>query len=102
MSLLDELGIDPDDFTWQKLSTCQGAETNLFFDKYEEDEVVREQIDAMCSVCPVRRECLISGLQEKEFGVWGGVYLDGYGRPDKNKNSHKPEGWREEIAELLS
>jgi hypothetical protein len=52
----------------------------------------------MCLSCPVRKECLQAGVENNEWGVWGGVFLTA-GKPDQNKNSHKtPEVW-EQIRE---
>ena len=100
MSLLEELGLDPDEFVWQDLALCANMDTNLFYDEYETNQVVRTQVDEICSRCPVQRECLLTG-HGGEIGVWGGVYWNGNGKPDRARNEHKPEGWREEIAELM-
>ena len=54
MSLLDELGIDPEDFTWHDLALCDGIEQpEIFFSMYESDEEVARQTDQMCLHCPV-------------------------------------------------
>ena len=93
MSLLDELGIDPEDFTWHDLSLCDGMDPELFFSKYESDEEVARQVDQICLHCPVMKECGLRGPQG-EHGVWGGIYWNGSGKPDKNRNAHKtPEIW---------
>lgn len=91
MSILDDLGIDPEDFTWQKVALCQNVDTELFFDQYESSTEVAKQVDQMCFVCPVMKECLMQGMQENEHGVWGGIYFNGSGKPDKNRNKHKTD-----------
>ena len=102
MSLLDELGIDPEDFTWHDLALCDGIEQpEIFFSMYESDEEVARQTDQMCLHCPVMKECGLRG-QQGEQGVWGGVFWNGSGKPDTNRNSHKtPEIW-DEIRKRLS
>lgn len=100
MSLLDELGIDPEEFTWHDLALCQGMDPELFFTKYEADEEVAKQTDQACLSCPVFAECAAAG-QDGQHGVWGAIYWNGSGKPDKNRNAHKtPEVWNE-IAERL-
>ena len=61
---------------WKDDSACIEFDTNLFFDKYEEDESIRNGIDAVCQNCPVRRTCFAVGISGKEWGVWGGIYLE--------------------------
>jgi len=102
VSLLDELDIDPDDFEWRDLGLCQntavtrkpdGTTDDMFFDDYESDANVARQVDEMCLHCPVLALCAQAG-SKGETGVWGGIYWNGAGKPDKNRNSHKtPEVW---------
>jgi len=75
-------------FKWKDDAVCLDYDTNLFFDKYEEDELLRPAIDALCSSCPVRKECFSVGISGKEWGVWGGVYLEN-GEISKEFASHK-------------
>lgn len=96
--IVNKLGLDRSSLIWQQLAACRGIttspETDFFFDKYESDPVVAEQVDQMCLHCPVAIECFMAGKSGKEFGVWGGVYMD-LGRPDKKYNAHKtPEIWK--------
>jgi hypothetical protein len=60
------------------------------YDDYESNKVHAQQVDSICSTCPVAKFCLQEGIKGKEFGVWGGVYLN-LGRIDKDQNSHKTE-----------
>lgn len=73
---------------WKNNASCLGYDTNLFFDKYEEDETFRPGIDNMCSGCPVAKQCFAVGVSQKEWGVWGGVYLEN-GKISREFNKHK-------------
>ena len=61
---------------WKDDAACLDYDTNLFFDKYEEDENLRPAIDKLCSSCPVSTTCFAVGVSQKEWGVWGGIYLE--------------------------
>jgi hypothetical protein len=73
---------------WKDDASCLGLETNIFFDKYEEDSDLRIAIDSICSSCPVSKQCFAVGVSGKEWGVWGGVYLES-GEISKEFNNHK-------------
>jgi hypothetical protein len=93
-NILDDLGIDPDDIHWTDLAACNGIETDFFFDTYEADQTIAKNIDQMCLVCPVAKQCHDAGTNNAEYGVWGGVYLS-LGALDKTRNSHKTqEVWK--------
>lgn len=94
---LKSLGIDPETLKWQDLASCKKMSTNLFFDDYESSRVVAEQIDSMCSSCPVTKECYEFGKDKKETGVFGGFYLIN-GQVDRKRNEHKTQ----EIAARLA
>jgi hypothetical protein len=61
---------------WKDSAACEAYDVNLFFDKYEENEQLRPAIENVCAACPVRRECFANGISNKEYGVWGGIYLE--------------------------
>jgi hypothetical protein len=93
-NILDDLGIDKEDFDWWHLAVCRGMDTNLFYDKYEADTNIAKNIDEACLSCPVVKMCHDSGVENDEYGVWGGVYLNS-GEIDKSKNLHKSaETWK--------
>ena len=73
---------------WKDKGLCVGEDVNLFFDKYEEDIEVRKEIDSLCSICPMARVCFATGISQKAYGVWGGIYLD-KGRISREYNKHK-------------
>jgi hypothetical protein len=104
MTLLHSL-IDEDDFTWKDLGYCVIPKTeapdviekraNMWFDTYEENVVVAEQVDEICLSCPVITQCLRDGIENKEIGVFGGIYLEN-GKISKTHNSHKTTArWKE-------
>ena len=94
--ILNNLGVDEDELDWYHLSVCRGMDTNLFYDKYENDYNIAKNIDSACLSCPVIKMCYEAGLNNNEYGVWGGVYLSS-GDIDKSKNLHKTK----EIWEVL-
>ncbi len=86
---------------WKDQGSCLDYDTNLFFDKYEEDEPLRNAIDKLCSGCPVSKTCFAVGVSSKEYGVWGGIYLES-GSISKEFNSHKTEESWAEIWKRMS
>jgi hypothetical protein len=79
--------------SWKSDARCLGKDTNLFFDKYEEDKQIAKKVDTFCQSCKMNRMCFSTGFSGKEWGVWGGIYLKD-GKIDKEQNSHKTkEDW---------
>jgi hypothetical protein len=92
--IIDALGMMAEDVEWYHLSACRGMHVNNFYDFYENDQKLAMQIDEMCMVCPVAKQCYAEGVRNKEKGVWGGIYMN-LGRVDKQNNTHKSlEVWR--------
>ena len=78
---------------WEKEAICDGDDVNLFFDYYEEDIEVRKEIDSLCSICPVAKQCFAAAVATKSWGVRGGVYLEN-GKISREFNKHKTkEDW---------
>jgi hypothetical protein len=78
---------------WKDSASCLKYDTNIFFDKYEEEEKLRPAVDKLCSECKVVKTCFAVGVSSKEWGVWGGVYLES-GAISKEFNNHKTaEDW---------
>lgn len=73
---------------WKDRARCLNFDTNIFFDKYEEDLELREDVDEMCSMCPVARTCFAVGVSQKAWGVHGGIYLED-GEISREYNKHK-------------
>lgn len=92
--ILNDLGIDKDNFDWFHLAVCRGMDTNLFYDKYENDQGIAKNVDEACLSCPVSKMCYKSAVDNNEYGVWGGIYLSA-GLVDKSRNIHKTaEVWK--------
>ena len=93
-NILNDLGIESDNFDWYHVAVCRGMDTNLFYDQYEADVNIAKNIDEACFSCPVSKMCYQSGIDNNEYGVWGGIYLSA-GLVDKSRNIHKtPESWK--------
>lgn len=100
-SVFAALGLAADELDWHHLAICKGQSIWRFYDGYESSPRIAKQTDQMCLSCPVRKQCLEAGIDENEWGVWGGIYLSN-GKVDQNKNSHKtPEVW-DEIREGIA
>ena len=67
------------DRTWQMKGLCRGNHSYLFFPPStveRKDERERREIKAkaICSVCPVKEDCLEFALEIKEpYGIWGAL-----------------------------
>ena len=80
---------------WKDDASCLGLDNNLFFETYEEDLEVRPRIDSLCGRCPVAKKCFAVGVSAKEWGIWGGVYLEN-GEISREFNNHRTKlGWAE-------
>lgn len=86
---------------WKDSAACVDYDTNIFFEKYEEEESLRPAIDKLCKDCPVVKTCFAVGISSKEWGVWGGIYLEG-GSISKEFNSHKDSDNWSEIWQALT
>jgi WhiB family transcriptional regulator, redox-sensing transcriptional regulator len=61
----------PDEYAWMLRARCRGASPTEFFPS---DGLGVESAQLVCSVCPVRAECLEYALAHRiEHGVWGGA-----------------------------
>lgn len=97
---LSVLGADAEDFIWQDLALCKDQDTNLFFDDYENSASTAKIVDEMCLSCPVMTICLRAGIDNAEWGVWGGIYLV-RGKVNKDRNAHKSKKVWDEIKERI-
>lgn len=88
------------DNSWKNKARCNGFDTELFFDKYEEDVDLRKDVDELCASCPVVRQCFAVGISQKGWGVWGGVYMEN-GKISREFNRHRTKAdWAEKWANL--
>ena len=82
-----------DQHAWKEKGKCRDFDTNFFFDKYEEDLDLRLAVDNLCSTCPMAKHCFAVGVSQKEWGVWGGIYLEN-GKISREFNKHRTkEDW---------
>ena len=82
-----------DKHEWKNDAACKDYDVELFFDKYEEDALLRPAIDSLCSACPMARQCFAVGVSQKEWGVWGGIYIEN-GKISREFNRHRSkEDW---------
>ena len=97
--ILKFLGVDPEDLKWYHLSACANMHINWFYDDYETDKVLANNVDQLCMNCPVVKQCYAEGVANKEDGVRGGVYLN-LGRTDKLINSHKAKDVWKQLSKI--
>lgn len=105
-SLFDEMGLDAEEFEWHDLALCSGIsitnpKDDMFFDQYEASAEVAKAADQLCLHCPVMKQCFFEG-SKGSYGLYGGVYWNGAGKPDRNKNSHKTQEQWDEIYRRVS
>jgi hypothetical protein len=90
--LLDSKGVTvayryptPRAVTW----SCEGYANPDVFDPTDQGALVEAQ--AVCAACDARSACLALGVSRDEWGVWGGVLLEG-GKPiEKVKKRGRPK-----------
>lgn len=91
-----------DKHAWKDESACKDYDVNLFFDKYEENEKLRPAIDELCAGCPVARHCFAVGISQKEWGVWGGIYIEN-GKISREFNKHRTKAdWADTWSNLTN
>jgi hypothetical protein len=68
---------------------CVGHEDPDVFDPADDDTLARAT--SFCGGCTTRAACLDLGVRREEWGVWGGVLLEG-GKPiEKVKRRGRPK-----------
>lgn len=78
-----------DRLEWKDLGLCGGMSTENFYSAYEESTTHAKAIDELCGRCIVQKVCQSVGKSKNEYGVWGGIYWNGKGEPDRRYNKHK-------------
>lgn len=64
---------------WQDHAACRGKDLNLFFghegERYDQDGKERREAEAraVCASCPVSRQCHITAMDGREYGLWAGL-----------------------------
>ena len=95
------LGLSDEELEWQHLALCNGQDIWRFHEGYESNPRIAKQTDEMCLSCPVQKQCLQAGIENGEWGCWGGVYLTN-GRMDDARNAHKTQDIWQEIREGIA
>lgn len=68
---------------------CEGYANPDVFDPA--DHVALAEAQAVCAACEVRSTCFTLGVSREEWGVWGGVLLEG-GKPiEKVRQRGRPK-----------
>ena len=76
---------------WSLEAECLTLDERHFFEWYENGSTLASMVDKKyCNVCPVQQTCLAIGAARKEWGVWGGIYLED-GQISEEHNQHKTE-----------
>jgi WhiB family redox-sensing transcriptional regulator len=59
---------------WRAQARCHGEDLTLFFPTSSGGSSFGDDAKRVCSVCPVRLECLEWAMaRPAEFGIWGGL-----------------------------
>jgi hypothetical protein len=82
----DMSSIDYREMSWRDKAACASVSTDIFFSTPKSPTIY--QALSICKSCPVRKDCFSVGISGKEWGVWGGVYLEN-GEISKEFSSHK-------------
>lgn len=77
MNIIDQFGLDEENFIWQDLAMCHNIPTDVFFDYADERPAVDRAAKDICSYCPVQQVCLENKMREKAHGIHGGKRLQG-------------------------
>lgn len=93
--------LDMHKLKWKDDASCIDYDTNIFFEKYEDEIALRPAIDKLCMSCPVSKTCFAVGVSSKEYGVWGGIYLEA-GNISKEFNNHKTQDIWGQIWQQMS
>jgi WhiB family transcriptional regulator, redox-sensing transcriptional regulator len=61
--------------SWRSAAACRWADPELFFPLSESGQALEQiaEAKAICSRCPVRRQCLEFALRTRPYGIWGGL-----------------------------
>jgi WhiB family redox-sensing transcriptional regulator len=54
-------------------AACKGMDTNIFYSGMSGRYANELTAKAICVACPVRLQCLQQGLENEEYGIWGGT-----------------------------
>ena len=57
---------------WVDKAACKGVKPRIFYPE-EPFEYYATAWMRFCGTCPVRLDCLATGIAEEAYGVWGGI-----------------------------
>ena len=81
--------------SWQDRAACRGMDALVFFapdhEARPEREIRETKAKAVCTLCPVRMQCLDYALRNSiRHGIWGG--LDGEERArERRRGARRPD-----------
>ena len=81
--------------SWQDRAACEGMDVLLFFGRDREPGPEREireaKAKAVCTLCPVRQQCLDYALRNSvRHGIWGGLNEEERTR-ERRRRARKPD-----------
>ena len=81
--------------SWQERAACRGMDALLFFgpdDEARPEREVREaKAKAICTLCPVRVQCLDYALRNSiRHGIWGGLNEEERAR-ERRRRARRPD-----------
>lgn len=75
MNIVEEFGLDEENFVWQDLAMCVNIPLDAFFDGAEGNDNIAAAAKGVCDYCPVKEICLAKAQEEKSHGIRGGHEL---------------------------
>jgi len=81
--------------SWQDRAACRGMDALLFFapdhEARPEREIREAKARAVCTLCPVRVQCLDDALGNSiRHGIWGGLNEDERAR-ERRRRARRPD-----------
>ena len=81
--------------SWPDRAACEGMDVLLFFgpdhEARPEREIREAKAKAVCTLCPVRVQCLDHALRNSiRHGIWGGLNEDERAR-ERRRRARRPD-----------
>jgi len=81
--------------SWQDRAACRGIDALLFFgpdhEARPEREIREAKAKAVCTLCPVRVQCLDYAVRNPiRHGIWGGLNEEERAR-ERRRRAHRPD-----------
>jgi hypothetical protein len=55
-----------------ELANCLSTDPEIFFPE-REDKIAVRLASRVCAMCPIVEDCLDYGIENEDFGIWGGA-----------------------------